>query len=198
MCMKQGSLNLEQYIGQHFRRKTIVLVGNARFQRDRSAMIDAHDIVIRFNCFDRNGFKEQLCGRCMTHWCVNLDTGRKSKTDHKQRDQLCHEVRVINPEVVVLTPFQNDKHNRLPDVVRYYSDRGLPLSFPHATLRHPLTLRKRQHPSVGFYMGYHLLVQELPITIVGFTGETSKWHDGPQEVRFLQEQDLVCFHPMDD
>ena len=192
-------MSLEQHIEHELRGKTVVLVGNAEFTSDKSKLIDGHDRVIRFNFFnEKPWFPRGLCGERMTDLCVNLGTGRKKLADRLRHEAKCQATRSINADTVVLTPYMNDKHNRLPDVQAFYPSQGLTVIWPDIELTYPLRLRRRQTASVGFYMSWHLLTRGIPVTIIGFTGATSKWHDGHQEMGILHEHELVSFICMDE
>ncbi len=186
-------MNLHEYIGKNLKGKSIVLVGNAKFKNNKSELIDGHDEVVRFNLFKKEWFEKGRCGTRTTQLCVNLD---RSRRDASARDALCRWVKEHCPEVPVLTPYVNDRHDRLPALQSYYADRSSPLFFPELELPHPLKLDPQQHPSTGFYMAWHLLHQGIPVTIIGYTGTPSCWHDGAQEVRVLQNHELVSFHRM--
>lgn len=55
---------------------SIAVVGNGELCRDFGSFIDSHDVVIRFNGFQIQGY-EARCGRRVTHWCTFGETARK-------------------------------------------------------------------------------------------------------------------------
>jgi len=54
-------------------RGTIAVVGNGELRRDYGALIDAHDVVVRFNAFRVRGHQAR-CGRKTTHWVTFGET----------------------------------------------------------------------------------------------------------------------------
>ena len=63
---------------------SIAVVGNGALLRDFGEFIDTHDVVIRFNAFEIDGY-ESRCGRKTTHWCTFGDTlGDRLPTKHRR------------------------------------------------------------------------------------------------------------------
>jgi hypothetical protein len=151
-------------------------------------MIDAHDIVVRFNLFERDWFKAGLNGRKIDVWCVNL--GRRPRRERRMRDRHCELVKELNPLVSVVTPYEEDRFRRLRDAKDYYPRHGLNLIYPDEGLA--TTLKKQ--PSVGFYMAHRVVSEGIRISLIGYTGQTSKHHDGEEEIRILREHALIEFH----
>lgn len=102
----------------------------------------------------------------------------------------CHDA------LAVMTPYYGDRENRLPGVQRYYHERGLPFRCPTSDLPPPFRLKRRQQLSVGFYMAYRLVMAEIAISVIGFTGVVTKWHDGQKELQYLASHPLISFHSM--
>jgi len=183
-------MDIQAYLQQHFLEKRIVLVGNAPFTEDRSSLIDGYDVVVRFNLFDNPSFQRGQTGRRIHCWCVNLGTGRKKRRDRAEHDRHCDVVKALSPQCMVITPYEEDRRHRLADVTTYYPQRDLTVISPDTAM--PTGLPKQ--PSAGYYFAHRLFSLSIPVAVIGFTGETSQRHDGPEENRRLRGNALVTFH----
>jgi len=181
-------MDLQQFIRNTIKGKLVVLVGNARFQRDCSEFIDAHDCVFRFNLFSENGFFEGLSGSRFTHWCNNL--GRNPRPHRERRRQHCEMIKKLTPRPVVLTHSHEDRHGRLKFAQRWYPEQGIELLYPDSHLQMPIDLQGE--PSAGFYMACRLLHENIPISVIGFNGGVNpKHHDGKAEMDYLANHEKV-------
>jgi hypothetical protein len=191
-------MDLQHLIRSNLSGKRIVLVGNAPFTTDSSALIDDHEIVIRFNLFGSSGFSDSLCGRKIHYWFVNLDCGRKNNSKAKARraalTQQCSAVKLLLPRPEVLFASADDKRERLKDAIAFYESHGFAVIYPDAKIPCP----SPKEPSIGFYTACRILKENLPITVIGFTGRVSKHHDGAAEIAHLRNHPLVNFVPMAD
>lgn len=184
-------MDIQQYIRSHFSGKRLILVGNARFTESRSELIDSHDIVVRFNLFSRNGFEQGFCGRKFAYWFVNLNTGRKNRERRADLAKECARARQLLPVPLLFAASANDKHNRLPDAVRFFREQEFQLHHPDSHLQCP----SPKEPSVGFYTACRLISENIPITIAGFTGDVSTHHEGKSEMAHLSTHPLVTLVP---
>jgi hypothetical protein len=184
-------MDLQEYIRNALSGRRVVLVGNAPFREDRAGFVDAYDVVVRFNLFKTEWFVAGRCGSKLDYWCVNLVTGRSSPERRSQQDSHCEFVKSQYPHSIIVTPHEEDKHCRLMDAKKYYSQRlGRDLLYPDSGLDTGL----KKQPSTGFYIAFRLVREKIPFSVIGFTGKTSKWHDGSAEVAILREDGLVAFH----
>ena len=182
-------MDFQQYLRNTIKGKTVILVGNAPFQRNCSDLVDSHDCVFRFNLFSRNGYADGLCGNKTTHWCNNL--GRNPRSHREQRRHHCELVKQIQPIPVVLVASAEDKSGRLRTAKTWYPEQGLSLIYPDSHLTIPPSATTKE-PSVGFYMAYRLLHEDIPIALIGFTGKVNpKHHDGEAEMAFLRAHPLA-------
>ncbi len=97
-------MHLQAYLHKHFSNKKIILVGNAQFGADCSHLIDSHELVVRFNIFNNLSFQQGKTGSRMDYWCVNL----VRKGDGIVGDELCRYVKKNYPEILLITPCEND------------------------------------------------------------------------------------------
>lgn len=183
-------MDIQAYLQQHFSKKRIILVGNAFLAESRSDLIDAHDLVVRFNLFRNSAFLSGMAGQKINCWCVNLGTGRKCKKKRAERNEYCSWIRSLDNQINVITPYEEDGHHRLANVKKYYPDHGLTVIYPDDALQTGLS----KQPSVGYYMAFRLLSLSIPIAVIGFTGQTTDRHDGQEENRRLRNDPMVTFH----
>src|SRR5262245_53934856 len=141
-------MDVQKYLRDEIKGKSVVLVGNARFGVDRSAFVDSHEIVFRFNLFAGQGYSERLCGEKTTHWSNNLGRDRRHR---EQRLLHWKQLQSHASPLTVLTPMAEDEHERLKAWILLYEKMGVSLLYPDSDLAMPpgSTLKK---PSVGFYM----------------------------------------------
>jgi hypothetical protein len=157
--------------------KSVIVVGNAKFSRDRADFVDSHDLIFRFNEFHREWFG--LNGHRIDFWFNNL--GRRGVG---WRDGHCALVKTMNPSVIVGTPHEQDGLNRLHDARSYYPQHGIQFVFPDEKLE-TATVTPKQ-PTTGFYTIYRLLSAGIPVVAIGFSGAVSRHHDGEAEMKFLR------------
>ena len=183
-------MDLQSYLQAHIAGKRTILVGNAPFQRDRSVWIDEHDIVFRFNLFAKPWFASGLAGQKLDFWFNNLDRTMEGQRQRRTHLELATS---LNPNYVVGTPHENDKHDRLLSATAFYLQHGKSLVFPDERLPTPFLGHKQ--PSTGFYTVFRLVQAGIAVTVIGFTGQMkSRWHDGTAEMKWLQSQPkLVTF-----
>lgn len=175
-------MDIQAYLRKHFSNKKIILVGNAQFGADRSHLIDSHDLVLRFNIFNNISFQQGKTGSRMDYWCVNL----VRKGEGVVGDELCRYVKKSYPGIPVITPSYGK--SRLNNRKKIYSE--FEFIYPDKQLDTGLTTE----PTTGYSLTYLLTSLSIPISIIGFTGETSKWHDGPLENHLIRNNSLVTFH----
>jgi len=180
-------MDLQEYIRSEIRGKSVVLVGNARFGVDRSAFIDSHEIVFRFNLFAGQGYSEELCGKKTTHWCNNLVREWQHREGRPRHWEL---LQSLTPPPTVLTPSAEDKHKRLKTWIPLYERMGVSLLYPDSDLAVPPGSTSKE-PSVGFYTAIRLLDEHIPFDVIAFNGGVSNRHDGDAEMRFLHGHPLV-------
>ncbi len=181
-------MDLQEFIRDTIKGKSVVLVGNGRFQRNCSEFIDVHQCVFRFNLFSKNGYLDGLCGTRTTHWCNNL--GRRPRSHREERSEHCEMVKAMAPMPVVLTHSYEDRHGRLKTARRWYPEQGVELLYPDSHLPMPIDLNGE--PSAGFYMACRLLHEHVPTSVIGFNGGINpKHHDGEAEMEYLANHELV-------
>ncbi len=183
-------MDLQAYLKTHFSGNRTILVGNAPFSRNSSERIDGYDLVIRFNLFAKPWFREGRSGSKLDYWFTNLDRSAESLPQRRKHAELAAE---LNPECVIGTAHENDKHGRLPPAIEFYLQYGKSLVYPDSSL--PTRFLGTKQPSTGFYAAYRLVQAGVAVTVIGFTGGVNdRWHNGPAEIEWLQSQpELVNF-----
>lgn len=178
-------MDLQKYLRDEFTGKSVVLVGNAPFRVDQSEFIDSHAIVIRFNLFFDQGYKQKLCGKKVTHWCNNLVRERQHRAERPRYWSL---LKSLSPSPVVFTPSAEVK--RLRTWIPLYESMGATLYYPDIDLAMPAGSTQME-PSVGFYTAMRLLKEQIPIAVIAFNGGVSDHHDGLAELHYLRVHPLV-------
>lgn len=178
-------MDMQAYLRAALAGKTVILVGNAPFTRDRATFIDSHDVVFRFNQFRRDWFG--LNGQRIDYWFNNL--GRKGVA---WRAENCTFAKQLNPAVIVGTPHEDDKLKRLKDAIAYYPHYGLDLIYPDSGI--PTRHVTAKQPSTGFYTAIRLLTVGIPVAVTGFNGGVSDHHDGGAEMAYLRSRPEVSLH----
>lgn len=175
--------NLSTYIDDAFRKKTIVLVGNAQLDSDYSEQVDRRDIVVRFNHLDN--YNNGIAGEKFTHWSVNHHT---SEGNHGiKRSDICEIVR--RASIPVITPFSTSWSKDLDECVNYYRENRIDLVYPDAELIEP----KGKQPRTGFYLLTYLIRLCYRFSVIGFTPKgRGRCHDTEREYSFiLEHQHLI-------
>lgn len=72
-------MDMQTYLRDSLMGKSVVVVGNAPFFKDRSDLIDGHDVVFRFNKFNRPWFEQGLSGQKLTVWFNNLVRDKETR-----------------------------------------------------------------------------------------------------------------------
>jgi hypothetical protein len=183
-------MDLQVFLRERFAGRSVILVGNASFQHDRSEFIDGHDIVVRFNSFARPDLNPAFRGQRIDYWFMNLT---RSKADRKARAEHLHVATKWNPGVIAVTPHENDREDRLPAARRFFDVRGLTLVFPKTQVATPMlgmrNARRAFQPSTGFYTAFRLRDAGVPLTVIGFTGCVNhENHNGAAEIEWLKNQ----------
>src|SRR5262245_15307411 len=181
-------MDLQKYLCDEIKGKSVVLVGNATFRIDKSTFVDSHEIVFRFNLFAGRGYSERLCGEKTTHWSNNLVRDQRHREERPRHWKL---LRSLTPPPTVLTPSAKDK--RLKTWIPLYEKMGVSLLYPESDLDMPRGSTPKE-PSVGFYMAIRLLHAQIPLDVIAFNGGISDHHDGEAEMRFLRTHSLVTIY----